>query len=215
MDRIGRDRSGLEWKGKVLMANKTISQISVDAQVIATRLGNTAAGETIPYHELTALVGRDVTKEARGILYTARRVVLRQKGLVFDAVFGVGIKRLSQEEIPALGEQAIVHIRRTARRARYRISRGIANYDELPGEKRTQAMVANSMLGALESMANPRQQEKIKALVERSGQSIPMQKVLESFQQDEWERKGTDGVGADGNGEDKKGKASICRRMLP
>ena len=71
-----------------------------------------AESELITYEELSAVIGQNVQGKARCYLLSARKIALREKGMVFRPVRNIGIKRLNQIEVAKL-EDRFHHVRRT------------------------------------------------------------------------------------------------------
>lgn len=58
--------------------------LSPDTRILADALREVSYGQEISYAELSALIGRDVTRAARGNLTGALRIVLRDDGAAFQ-----------------------------------------------------------------------------------------------------------------------------------
>ena len=98
--------------------DRTIPELSIDSKMLYDRLIKAEVGAVIPYRELTEVISRDVQGPARGNMNTARHRALRHNGMVFEAVWKVGLKRLNDTEVVAVGEASLGRIRRVARRGR-------------------------------------------------------------------------------------------------
>ena len=91
------------------MAKTTpIFETSTDSKTLAAVLAAATVGQIISYDELSKAIGRTVTASK---LSTARYIVQREQRIVFGAVAGVGLKRLSDAEIVALSDSARDHLR--------------------------------------------------------------------------------------------------------
>src|SRR5690606_7840323 len=88
----------------------TIAQKSIDAQIIERHLETAEVGQLVTYVELSQLVGRDVQKKDRHLLETAKRALLR-RGMVFEAVRGEGVKRVTDDENITNRQRDFAHIR--------------------------------------------------------------------------------------------------------
>ena len=159
--------------------SKSIPEISVDAQHLAKRLETVKPGEVVTYSELSALVKRDVQHGAAGILFTARRIMQREKKAVFAAVRGIGIKRLEDSGIVSQGEAAVASINRAARRNGRKL--GCADYDKLNAAERVKFNTSACLLGTLELATKPSRVKQLSESVESSAKQLPTAEVLALF----------------------------------
>ena len=74
-------------------------------------------GEMITYAALTAVIGRDVTKQAAARLQSARHIALRDDGAAFETIRKVGLRRVPADEASQIGSAARRKIRRASNRA--------------------------------------------------------------------------------------------------
>lgn len=91
--------------------------LSTETEVLLNALRAVPIGGEISYVELTKTCGRNVTSDARSRLATARRIALRDTGICFTVVRGVGLRRITLDEAPGIGAVARSRIRSTAKRA--------------------------------------------------------------------------------------------------
>lgn len=124
-----------------------IGQLSLDATLLAKRLSICAQGESIPYDDLSSVIKREVRGEARYILSTARKVCMRESKIVFGTVHGVGLRRLTDEEIADSFHAPIRHIRITASKAGHVVA--CADTSKLSPEKQRAVSVGLSVTGAI------------------------------------------------------------------
>lgn len=155
----------------------TIKQASIDAKLIVIRLQKASIGEIILYSELSSLIGKNVQKEARFAMETARRIVLRENDFVFDAVRGVGLKRLSPEETIDVAGSFVSTVRKSANRAKSKLN----TVD--PGQIGKEHFAKYAMVGALISFfrdaTKVTTQKKIEASCQAS-QALPgLDKLIE------------------------------------
>jgi hypothetical protein len=157
----------------------SIPEISVDAQVLARRLCDAKPGEVIPYQELCDLVKRDVQKDCRYLLDTARKIAQREKSFVFASVSRTGLKRLDDAGIVSVGEQAVGAIHRSTRRAARRLA--CADYSALPPQEKVRHNTTASLLGAMELATKPTRVKELALAVNAASDKLPTAKVLELF----------------------------------
>lgn len=151
---------------------------SVQTTTLIELLRAAPIGTVVSYAQLSEAIGEDITA-ARHYLYSAIKAV-GDEGIPFGTVRGEGVKRLVSEEIPAIGESAIQHIRRTSRRARKRM--GVVNgMNDVPNEVRVKVNTAASMLGVIENFAANKSRKAVEAEVEKVKGPIPPMKLLEAL----------------------------------
>lgn len=153
---------------------------SIDAQMIYERLEKTTVGEIVGYDELTALIGSDVQLKGRGYMETARRMAMRDKGMVFGPIRGIGLKRLADTEIVRSGQSYISKIRRHARRG-MKVLVSVQDFDALPNDLKVRHNATASMLGAVAQFSGSTAQKRIEGAVEQAGNKISYARTLELF----------------------------------
>lgn len=156
---------------------RSIAEKSIASQMIQNRLVALRPGELVEYAELSRLAGMDVQSgPGRARLATARRAVERDERIVVDAVFGKGIKRLANDEIPAIGAKAIKHINRTAARSEARL--GNIVLAESSESAKDAALAAGSILAATRSFTSRAATDRVRKAVENGKQYIGSDELL-------------------------------------
>ena len=151
-------------------------EISPDTQALVAALAEISVGSLVTFEQLSACIGRDV-REHRHLLYCARRVAERDNGIVFGSVRGVGLQRLTVEQIPHIGQSARRHIRSSAKRASSSIHRVISRANDASNETRLAANREISMLGLLQEVAS----NKHTAAVRVDDRPLPVAIVARDF----------------------------------
>jgi hypothetical protein len=117
-------------------------------------------GETITYATLSALIGRNVTKEGNSKLSSARRIALRDDGAAFEVIRQVGLRRIPADEAPQIGTAA----RRKIRRASHRAVKGMVavaqSSNGLSPDAQRKLSAEVSTLGLLAAIATDKATEK-------------------------------------------------------
>lgn len=149
---------------------------STQTLALIERLRLAPIGTVVTYAALSESIGEDIT-ETRGHLYTAIKA-LQDDGIAFGTVRGEGVKRLTADEIPAIGDAAILHIRRSSRRARKRMS-VVNTMNDAPNEVRVKINATASLLGAIEHFSTGK--AAAKAVKEATHGPIPPMKLLEAL----------------------------------
>lgn len=154
--------------------------MSLDTQMLYERLEKAQIGDLINYEELSAIIGSDVQIKGRGSLQSARKMAMRDKGMVFESVRDIGIKRLADAEIVRSGQAYISRIRRHARRG-MRVLVSVQNFEALPNDLKIRHNATASMLGAVAQFSGSAAQKRIEGAVEAAGNKISYAKTLELF----------------------------------
>lgn len=157
------------------MAMTPMMQASAEAKVLASMLAECQVGDVVTYDALTAAIGRDVTGPQRHVLETARRLVMRERRMVFDCVQKVGLKRLSDTEIVALSDRTRDHLRRATRRTVKKLT--CVDYDAMPREQQTKHNAAISMLGVIAELSTEKSLERLSVQIEKTGTDLPIAKA--------------------------------------
>lgn len=131
-----------------------VGQVSVDSLMLARRLRAADVGETISYDEMNALIRRDVRGAAEYALKTARKIALRDNQIVFGTVTGVGIKRLSDDEITSEPKRMFQRIRRAANRTVQVVA--CADPSKVSPDKQREISAALSIAGTIALFASPK-----------------------------------------------------------
>jgi len=121
----------------------TIGRASVESLDLIRFLENVEMGKVVTYQEMNAAAKADV-QIRNNILQTARRSLMKSKNMVFGTVSGIGVKRLSDEEIP---DEATCHIKRARRIA----TKGMtilccADMEKLTTETKIKAITTRTVL---------------------------------------------------------------------
>lgn len=152
---------------------------SIDARLLADRLSEVPAGETVKYADLNLVINRNVQAAARGALMSARRLLERERRILFESIVGVGLKRLTNEEIPKLGEAARRRIFKFSKRAVRKVS--AADYEALSPQGKNQYNSALVALGTVAHFSSRDGAKKIESAVKEAQKPIPLAKTLELF----------------------------------
>lgn len=162
-------------------AKPAIGQLGVDAALLAKRLAKAQFGELIHYKELSQMIGRNVQGDARHVLSSARRVVLRENEIAFSVVENEGLRRMNDDELAMSYHPALRHIRRTAKKA----SRVVACADmaKLQPDKQREVSVGLSTVGAIELFTATKNVRKIADSIKPSAipQKVNMEELSRLF----------------------------------
>lgn len=134
-------------------------------------------GTVLTYGQLSKAIGEDVQNGARHYLYSAIKA-LQTEGVAFGTVRRMGVKRLTAEEIPAIGDAALLHIRRSSRRARKRMG-VVAGMNDVPNETRIKVNATASLLGVIEHFSTGKSAKKAEEAATHG--TVPPMKLLEAL----------------------------------
>lgn len=148
----------------------TMTRLGIDAENIAKQLRTALVGALVRYDDLTKLVGRDVTGEARGAMNSARRLLLRE-GIRFDVVRGEGLKRMSDSEVAQSGAASIRSVRRKVNGEIKKLS-AVSDFNSLTGAEKVQHNTAMSVLGVMSHFSKQEQVKTIEGCVTQSSQRL-------------------------------------------
>lgn len=145
---------------------------SLETQTLVKLLSDETHDDTFTYDEISKAIGGDIADHP-GSLASARRVVQREKQIVFETVRGVGIKRASDSDIVNGRAKDLAGIRGIARRGLKKIA-CIKNYDSLPGDVKQRHNVYASGLALLHHATTQSAQAKIEQKVVQSKLKLPV-----------------------------------------
>jgi len=132
----------------VINPKPTIGRASVEAIELSKVLMATTEGDVITYTEMNVIAKCDV-QVRNYVLQTARRIAQREKRIVFGTIIGIGIKRLSDEEIPEEGVSAIKRSRRVAQNGMKKMN--CADIAKMTPETKIRAITTKTLLGLFAS----------------------------------------------------------------
>lgn len=155
----------------------TIGQLGVDAALLAKRLAKAEFGELVTYKELSGMIGRSVQGDARHVMASARRVVLRESEIAFAVVENEGLRRMTDDELAESFHPALRHIRRTAKKAGRVVA--CADMAKLAPDKQRAVSVGLSTVGAIELFTATKNVRKIEDSIKPS--QIPQKVNVEEL----------------------------------
>lgn len=160
---------------------KSIPEASIDMRLVFDRLKTSKPDEVISYEDLSSIIGTD-TRRGRGysVVSSARRKALNQLGMVFEAISGTGIKRLSDRQISRVGDGVIRSIRRRAKIGTKKLA-CVGDFSALPNEDKIAHNASLSMLGAVAQAMTTKTLDRIEAAVKEASKELPVAKTLALF----------------------------------
>lgn len=157
-----------------------IPELSADSISLVNHLRTLQPGQQCSYSELTVLIRRNVQKEARGCLETARRILQREEQIVFAPIRGVGLKRLTDGEITKTGTETLQRINRASRRGVHKLT-CVKDFNQLTNEEKVRHNAALSVLGVFYEVSKARGVKQIEAAVSVIQKQLPLKDALQAF----------------------------------
>ena len=162
----------------------------MDTKALYESLINREPGSITPYCVFNDVIGRNVQKEARPRLYAARKLALKEKGLVFkpiiidrgekDPTKKRGLKCLTDHEKAHLGTGGLQRIHKSATRTAVELAT-VQDYDTLSQDDKLVHQTSMAALGAVREITRIKQIEKIKPIVQNHDGYIGYMKLLEEI----------------------------------
>jgi hypothetical protein len=175
---VGARQGKVNKKEKIM--SKRIPSISIESQEVVRRLEKCAVGEVIAYEELSKIAMGDIQSEKHFALQTARKVLLKENGWVFECVVNTGVKRLNDAEILQLGESEVGKIHNAARRTTAKLS--CVDYDSLTREQQISHNARMSITSTLAHITKAKQVKQIECAVEKSQSRLLVAETLAAFE---------------------------------
>ncbi|OMQ63521.1 hypothetical protein AQ709_13880 [Burkholderia pseudomallei] len=166
--RTGQDKVSIEDQ----MSNQPDFKLSADSAALVSRLKEASVGEVVSYEALSKIVGRDVQSVASGALHSARHIVQREVRVIFGVIRGVGLKRLSSEEIVDASTKDRHKIRRHAIRSARKLV--CVDYDQLTPSKQVKHNAELAAFGVLQEITTEKAVERISKKVEETKSTLPI-----------------------------------------
>lgn len=149
---------------------------SLETQKLIKLLSDESHDDTFTYNELSDAAGTDVRRH-RGCLETARKSLLRDKQIVFEAIPGVGLKRADDAMIVDARTSDMSRIRNVARRGLKKLA-CVRDFAQLNGDKQIRFNLLTSGLGMLYHITTPNAQAAIEQVVIQKKTKLPVEETL-------------------------------------
>ena len=150
---------------------------SLETQEIVRLLADDKHAALFTYDEICKSSGANDKDDVRASISSARRILQRDKGIVFVTIIGEGIRRATDAEIVDSTARDVSGIRRTSRRGIERLSK-VRDLSGLPRDKKTQFNLATSSLALIHHVTTPSAQAKIESKVEKQNEKLPVAETL-------------------------------------
>lgn len=137
-------------------------------------------GSTVEYAELAKALGQELN---RSRLRTARHILLRDHGVVFSCVKGVGLKRCTNTEVLDVSAGSIKKIQRAGKRGR--LVNECVKIQDLPPPQQARCIMVRTMTGFAEDAYKTHKTKKIEQIAARTQKAIPFTRLLDAFKEEE------------------------------
>ena len=159
--------------------NKAIPELSVDTQVLAKLLRSAGPDELVTYAAMSIAIKRDVRVVARHLMESARRIVQREDGKVFECVFGEGLKLMTDSAKAGLGSHAAGRMRNISKRTLSKMA--TTSFEALSNEDKVAHNTGISLLSALAQATRPKSIQRLSVAVGEAQDKLPLASTLEMF----------------------------------
>lgn len=159
---------------------RSIPNIALETKTLVDFLKAKPEGTTIPYAELNELIGRptEVGGSGHGYLSSARRILLRDHGILVDAEPKIGIRVCTNDEKIIVAGRDVSRARRAVKRSGQKLRS--VEYARLDDGQKRNWNARMSMVGALELLSAPKAVERVEKII--TDHALPSARTLELFQ---------------------------------
>lgn len=156
---------------------RTLFRMAFETRMLLNKLR--ASGDEVSYEELSKVAGVDVQKEGYSNLKTARTIMQREDGVVWDVKRGVGLVRLKHGEIVESGSDTRSRIHKTAEKGLKRLE--CADYSQLTRPQQVQYNAEMSVHGVLCSISSNKSFLKAERASGNQSRQLNIGETLELF----------------------------------
>ena len=154
-----------------------IFQLSADTKLLYRTLLSVKVGQLLSFATISKTIGVKVDGSFRA-LQSARRKALNHDGIVFGAVVGVGIRRLTDVEIVDSVASDRRYIRNKARRSAIKLL--TVDYSKLSKKSKVEYIAALSIFGAMTRLTDERNVLKVESYV--GDQELPLVETVAAIE---------------------------------
>lgn len=162
------------------MKRLKLFEMSADARLLMQEVKKMKVGDEVRYSALQKLVGKKITASSSS-LKTARRHAFNDDGIVTEAIVGLGIRRLVDEEIVSSGRRDTRFMRRRSRRIVERLTYGIQDFFAMTPQKQNErTAIVSVQVMAMEAMKESNF-KKIEKAAAGNSTELPIKATIEAF----------------------------------
>jgi hypothetical protein len=158
---------------------RSIPNVAIETRMLVDLVKDKPEGTTISYAEMEKEIGRPVTPQTTGYGYlaSAKRILLRDHGILIDAEPKVGVRVCTNEEKMLVAGRDVKRARRAVKRSGQKLRS--VEYDRLTDEQKRDFNSRMSLAGALELLSAPKAVAKVAQII--TDHALPSAKTLELF----------------------------------
>lgn len=134
--------------------------------------------EVVPYAELAKrckIDEKSVTKR----IQSAKKIALREHHVIIDVVRGVGVARLTQNDVTAPVGRSISRMRSAARTGHRLIRNGITDFDKLSTETKSTVFMQQAVVGTVLLVTDRSSRRMLKEHADETNSEIKIGRTLE------------------------------------
>ena len=154
-------------------------EMSANTRLTKQCLASVKLGESITYADMSAYVGCAI-KGGSPCVQSAQRSLLINDNIVFSPIRGVGLQRLTDEQIIAASVSDTDSIRRKARKSMKRIT-SIHDFSGLPPASQLQHTARLSIFSAIAELSRDSTVKKLEKAVSGRATELPIAETLKAF----------------------------------
>lgn len=158
---------------------RSIFEMSADTRLLRQALAAVPAGGSIGYQDLSAAISKPVGGGTAS-LQSARNSLLRDEGIVFSPVRGVGLCRLTDAQIVAASAQDLGGLRRKAKKAARKIT-SVSDYSTLPAADQLRHTAALSVFTAVAGLTSESGVKRVEAAANGRSGELPIAETMKAF----------------------------------
>lgn len=156
---------------------KTPFQLSIEVQLLVKRMSSMQVGDRLTYEEMREICGHDVWHKYPQKVASARRIMQRDHNVIFAAVDGEALQRLSEKEKVSHVGHDIELLHRKTRRVAKRAA--CVDSSKLERDDKSKHLIQTSQLGVIAVCTSGKAAKKLSLAVDKATEPMPPSKTLE------------------------------------
>ena len=158
---------------------RSIPEKSVETIILTEAFAKLQPGEVLPKQQIAELCGRPWSDKLRGYIHSAIRAS-RKEGVIVEAVYKVGYKRLKNDEIVTASSAWISRGRKAFKRVGDKLQS--VDYSALSNDAKINHNARLSVVMAVGSIASERQFDKVRKICANSMTKIALPVITKAIE---------------------------------
>lgn len=142
---------------------RKLFELSDETRILIAELRKPDVGDVITYDQMRKITGKDIQREKRSALATARWRLEQDEGVFFGVVVGIGLQRVTDAEAARSQERRLNHIHKSAARSERRAA--AINFENVPTDERAAHVARTTFFGLIRKATSAKGQNKILSAV--------------------------------------------------